>query len=56
MIPADRAFKILLTEEPNNFVAPVDKGKLVQNRSVDAGEAKSNWLEYFMSLISHEML
>jgi hypothetical protein len=45
IFPADKALKILLTEEPNNFVVRRDNGKLVQNlavaAAVEAREAKS---------------
>jgi hypothetical protein len=39
IITADRAFTILLTGDPNNFVVHIGIGKLVQNLAVAAAEA-----------------
>ena len=39
IITADRAFTILITGEPNNFVVHIGIGKLVQNLAVAAAEA-----------------
>lgn len=39
IITADRAFTILITGDPNNFVVHIGIGKLVQNLAVAAAEA-----------------
>ena len=39
IITANRAFTILITGEPNNFVIHIDIGKLIQNLGVAAAEA-----------------